>query len=109
MPAYCVFICKRVHDRSKLETYWANARKALAGHQAKMLAAYTNFEVIEGDDAMKAVAMAEFPSMEGAQSWYKSPAYADFRKLRLEGADFFSFIVDGGIVPVDQRLLPDEH
>ncbi len=107
MPAYCLFLVKSVHDRDKLVAYWATAKSSFTGYDVKMLSAYKDFEVVEGNESFQAVVIAEFDTYENAQAWYNSPAYAPFKKLRHEGADFLSIIVNGGGgVPVEQRLLP---
>jgi uncharacterized protein (DUF1330 family) len=105
MPAYCVFIYKNLHDRSKMLEYWANARNSLAAYNVKMLSGYNQFEVMEGDDPVKAIAIAEFESMADAKAWYNSPGYAPYRKLRMEAADFLTIFVEGGAVPVEQRFV----
>ncbi len=106
MPAYCIFLLKNLHDREKMEQYWATARASFAGYQAKMLTGYKDFDVIEGAETFQAVAMAEFDTMENARKWYNSPEYAPFRQLRNEAGDYLSIIMDadGPPVPVDQRL-----
>ena len=107
MAAYCLFLVKSVHDRSKLLEYWATAKSSFAGYNVKMLSGYKDFEVVEGNEDFKAVVIAAFDTYENAKTWYHSPAYAPFKKLRQEGAHFLSIIVNGGGVPVEQRLLPE--
>ena len=97
MPAYCVFILKNVKDRAKLDEYWAKAGPTMKGFSVKPLAAYTPFKVLEGSDSVKAVVLAEFPSMAEAQRWYDSPAYTEVRQHRLAGADFLTLLIDGGM------------
>ncbi|GLR65675.1 hypothetical protein GCM10010909_03530 [Acidocella aquatica] len=107
MPAYCLFLVKSVHDRTKLVEYWATAKSSFAGYNVKMLSAYKDFEIVEGDEEFQAVVIAEFDTYENAKTWYNSAAYAPFKKLRHEGANFLTIFVDGGgNVPVEQRLLP---
>jgi len=95
MPAYCVFIYKNLHDRSKMLEYWANARNSLAAYNVKMLTGYNHFEVMEGDDEVKAIAIAEFETMADAKAWYNSPAYTEVRQHRFKGADYRGVIVEG--------------
>ena len=97
MPAYCVFILKSVKDRAQLEEYWSKAGPTMKGFGVKPLGAYTPFKVLEGSDAVKAVVLAEFASMEEAQRWYDSPAYSAVRKHRLAGGDYLTLLIDGGM------------
>jgi uncharacterized protein (DUF1330 family) len=104
MAAYFVCLYKKLHDKSKIEAYWAKAGPTMKGFAVKPLAGYTRFKVLEGDDTLLAVAMAEFASMDEATRWYESPAYAEVRKLRLAGADFLTFIVEGGFGSEADRM-----
>jgi uncharacterized protein (DUF1330 family) len=106
MPAYLVYICKKIHDRSQLEIYWQKIGPTLQGYSAKMHAAYTRFQVLEGGDAIEGVVIAEFPSMERAREWYDSPAYAAIRHHRMQGADYLGVLVEGGMAPAEERMLP---
>jgi uncharacterized protein (DUF1330 family) len=65
MPAYFVYMCQEVVDRSELEIYWSKIGPTLEGYGAKSVAAYTPFEHLEGD-AVDGAAVVEFPSMEVA-------------------------------------------
>jgi uncharacterized protein (DUF1330 family) len=104
MAAYCVFILKSVKDRAKLDEYWAKAGPTMKGFGVKPLAAYTPFKLLEGNDAVKAVVLAEFPSMEEAQRWYDSPGYSEVRKHRLAGGEFLTLLLDGGLAKGSDRL-----
>lgn len=106
MAAHIVFILKRTHDRDKLVQYWTHARSAFAGHPIKMLAPFSPVEVLEGDDPVQATVIVEFTTREDAQAWYHSPAYAEWRDLRLQGADFLSILIDSNHpIPLQERLL----
>lgn len=104
MPAYCLFILKNLKDRAQLDEYWAKAGPTMKGFGVKPLAAYTPFKVLEGSDTVKAVVVAEFPSMDDAQRWYDSPAYAEVRKHRLKGGDYLTILIDGGMAKGSDRL-----
>src|ERR1700691_6731588 len=78
MPVYMVYVCHSVSDRAQLEKYWASIAPTLQGHSVKYLAAYTPFEVLEGEK-VEGVFVAEWPSMEAAKAWYDSPGYQAIR------------------------------
>jgi uncharacterized protein (DUF1330 family) len=103
MPAYLVFICEEVTDRTELETYWSKIGPTLAGVPAKPLAAYTPFEILEGRQ-VEGVTVHEFPSVEAAKAWYDSPAYRAIRHHRHSGAKYIGLIVEGGVAPVEKRM-----
>jgi uncharacterized protein (DUF1330 family) len=81
MPAYFVYVCQQVLDRTELETYWSKIGPTLEGYGAKNVVGYTHFEQIEGDP-VEGVAVVEFPSFEIAKAWYDSPAYHAIRLHR---------------------------
>jgi uncharacterized protein (DUF1330 family) len=105
MPAYFVYICQEVFDRAELETYWRDIGQTLQGYEVKNLAAYTHFEHLEGDD-VEGVALVEFPTMEVAKRWYDSEAYRKVRKHRQNGARYIGLLVEGGALPIEERM-PD--
>jgi uncharacterized protein (DUF1330 family) len=105
LAAYLIYICKRIRRRADLENYWAKVGATIPRHLLNTLTAYGRFEVLEGDDEVKGVAIVEFPTMEAAKSWYDSPDYTEVRKHRIDGADYLGILVEGGVVPAAQRML----
>lgn len=103
MPVYMVYICHSVSDRAQLEKYWASIRPTLEGHPIKFLAAYTPFEVLEGENILGAF-VGEWPSMEAAKAWYDSPAYEAIRHLRMDNASYTGLLLEAGSAPVQKRL-----
>lgn len=103
MPVYMVYVCHSVKDRAQLEKYWASIGPTLEGQPVKMLAAYTPFEVLEGENVL-GVFVAEWPSMEAAKAWYDSPAYKAIRHLRQDNAQYTGVLVDAGFAPGEKRL-----
>ena len=109
MPAYLISICKGVSNRKALEDYWANARPTFAETNAQPLAAYTQFEVLEGADPVEGVVLFEFPSMEIAREWYTGEAYQDIKRKRDGAAQFLLILVEGGWVSGDDRMPQTLH
>jgi uncharacterized protein (DUF1330 family) len=103
VAAYFVCLYKKLYDKSKIEAYWAKAGPTMKGYAVKPMAGYTRFKVLEGDDRILAVAMAEFASMEEGLRWYNSPEYTEVRKLRQAGADFITLMVEGGFASAADR------
>ena len=88
MPAYVIALNRGVHDRQKLEDYWKAAGPTFADRGAKFLSVYTPVTPLES----------------AAKSWYESPAYQEAKKHRNGAADTEFFIIDGGLVPLEDRL-----
>jgi uncharacterized protein (DUF1330 family) len=103
MPAYMVYICQEVLDRAGLERYWSLIGPTLEGFGARPIAAYTRFELLEGD-AVDGVAVIEFPSMARAREWYESDAYRAIRHHRQEAARYIGVLAEGGNAPPDERM-----
>jgi len=103
MPAYFVYVCLEVMDRSELEIYWEKIIPTLVGIDVKPIAAYTNFEHLEGPKP-EGAAVIEFPSMKAAKSWYDSPAYREIRQHRQNGAKYIGILMEGGALPAHLRM-----
>lgn len=103
MPAYFVYVCQEVIDRSELEVYWDKIGPTLAGYGAKNLAAYTPFELLEGEP-VDGVAVIEFPSRDAARAWYESAPYRAIRHHRQNGARYIGLLVEGGALPPELRM-----
>jgi uncharacterized protein (DUF1330 family) len=103
MSVYMVYICHSVSDRAQLEKYWASIGPTLEGQPITMLAGYTPFEVLEGDNVL-GVFVGEWPSMEAAKAWYDSPGYKAIRHLRMDNAKYTGVLVGSGFAPTPERL-----
>jgi uncharacterized protein (DUF1330 family) len=103
MAIYMVYVCHSVSDRAQLEKYWASIPPTLEGHTVKFFAAYTPFEVLEGENVL-GVFVAEWPSMEAARAWYDSPGYRAIRHLRMDNAKYTGVLVEPGLAPPEERL-----
>jgi len=103
MPAYMVYVCHTVSDRTQLEKYWSSIGATLEGQSIKFLAGYAPFEVLEGENVL-GVFVAEWPSMEAAKAWYDSPGYKAIRHLRQDNAKYTGVLVEPGVAPPEERL-----
>ena len=93
-----------VHDRQKLEDYWKAAGPTFEGRGAKFLSIYTPLTPLESVGRLEGVVLIEFPDVAAAKAWYESPAHQRARQHRVGAADAEFFIIDGGLVPLEDRL-----
>ena len=105
MSAYLIYLCQSVTDRNELETYWEKINDTFEGVDIKLLSAYAGFEVLEGEEPVEGVVIAEFPSVEAAKAWYNGPQYTEVRQHRLRGGKYIGLLVDGEFtVNVEDRM-----
>jgi uncharacterized protein (DUF1330 family) len=94
MSAYIVFFKESTHDQSEVDAYLENVGKTFEGHEAKILAAYGQQQVLEGP-APEGVVVLEFPTTDAARAWYDSPAYQAVAEHRFKGSTFRVVLVEG--------------
>lgn len=94
MSAYFVFTKEKTLDAAELAIYQQKVGATLNGFDVKMLAAYGNQEILEGEP-VEGVVILEFPTMEAAKSWYESPEYREAREHRFHGAKYRCVLVQG--------------
>jgi uncharacterized protein (DUF1330 family) len=104
MPAYVIALTRSVYDLQKLEAYWRASGPTLAGRSAKALSVYAPFAALEAMGPLEGIVLIEFPDMAAARAWYESPAYQEAKQHRNGAAEGEFFIVDGGIVALEDRL-----
>jgi uncharacterized protein (DUF1330 family) len=102
-PIYMIYVCHSVTDRAQLENYWASIGPTLQGQPIKVLAAYTPYEVLEGEHVL-GLFVGEWPSMEAAKAWYDSPGYKAIRHLRVDSAEYTGVLVESGLAHGQERL-----
>ncbi len=94
MSAYLIFTRDKTLDPQELAVYSKEVRPTLAGHNAKLLAAYGKHEDLEGA-ATEGTVIVEFPSAEAAKAWYDGPAYRKVREHRFKGATYHVILIEG--------------
>jgi uncharacterized protein (DUF1330 family) len=109
MPAYMIALNRSVHDRRKLEDYWRAAGPTFEGRGAKFLSIYTPVEALELMGSIEGIVLIEFPDVAAAKAWYESPEYQQAKQHRDGAADTEFFIIDGGLVPLTERLPHIKH
>jgi uncharacterized protein (DUF1330 family) len=85
MPAY-VIAQVTVHDSAEYEKYLAGFMDAFTPFEGRVLVAANDVEVLEGAWPRTRTVVLEFPSMEHARGWYKSPAYQAIAQHRFKAA-----------------------
>jgi uncharacterized protein (DUF1330 family) len=94
MAAYVIFMREKIIDPVEMENYIKKAGSGFVSHPVKVLASHTQFEVLEGA-AVESVVILEFPFIQEAKVWYKSPAYNDALQHRLKGGQYRCVMVEG--------------
>ena len=102
-PVYMVYVCHTVSDRAHLEKYWSSIGPTLEGQPIKLLAAYTPYEVLEGENVL-GVFVGQWPSIKAAKAWYDGPGYKAIRHLRTDNAKYTGVLVEAGVAPRQERL-----
>ena len=75
MPAYLVSDLT-VRNAEAFETYGTCAAKAIAQYGGRYLVRGGDIQTLEGQWKPRSRVIVEFPSVEEARAWYKSPEYA---------------------------------
>ncbi len=94
MLAYVVFMRDEMIDRGEFEQYSVAVDASFEGRNVKFLADYGTIETLEGAEIEGAVIL-EFPDMDAARAWYRSPEYQATAQHRFRGARYRGFIVEG--------------
>ena len=94
MTAY-VIADVEVKDAAKYEEYRPIAARTVAQYGGKFLVRGGAVEPLEGGWTPKRVVVLEFPSMEQAKRWYRSPEYAPGIALRQAASVGRVILVDG--------------
>lgn len=91
MSAYMV-VFARVDDEDQFGKYVEAVQPLIAAHGGKLIGRGVPPIVLEGDWPWQTVGVLEFPSMEAGEAFWRSPEYAEVKKLR-EGASQFQVVL----------------
>ena len=94
MAAY-VFGEIEVTDPAVYEDYRKQVLAVVTKYGGKFIVRGGKVDPLEGGWAPKRIVALEFPSMEQAQKWYRSPEYAPLIKLRQKASKGRLVIVEG--------------
>jgi uncharacterized protein (DUF1330 family) len=94
VPAY-VILDIHVKDAEEYAAYRERSPATLERYGGRYLVRGGDFEVLEGDWAPERVVVLEFPSVERAQEWYRSPEYQEIAPMRQRAAPSAMVLVAG--------------
>ena len=94
MPAYVIADIE-ITDPAAYEEYRAKVPATITQYGGKYVARGGQTEPLEGGWAPKRIALLEFPSLEQARKWYRSPEYAPLIKIRQKASRGRVIMVEG--------------
>ncbi|ENN84261.1 hypothetical protein RHSP_76687 [Rhizobium freirei PRF 81] len=94
MPAYIISDIT-VRDAAAFQTYRTRAAASIAQHGGHYLVRNGPIEKLEGDWSPRAIVIVEFPDLERARAWYRSPEYAFALEVRDQALSRNLILVGG--------------
>lgn len=94
MSAYCMFDNIEIHDPAAMEDYVARVPPTVEAFGGRYVVVGGPWQVVEGEHRPTYPVMIEFPSIEAANGWYESDAYAELRAQRLAAGRFDAVFYD---------------
>lgn len=94
MPAYLISDVT-AKDLEAFRIYRERAAASIVRHGGRYLARGGPVEPLEGDWAPRTIVIVEFPDLERARAWYRSPDYASALALRDAALSRNLILVDG--------------
>ena len=98
MPDYIISDLT-IRDVKEIETYRTRAAASIAAHGGRYLARGGKIEMLEGNWAPRNIIVVEFPGMEQARAWYRSPEYASALEVRDKALSRNLILVEGVAPP----------
>jgi uncharacterized protein (DUF1330 family) len=83
MPAYLIGQIT-IHDPAEYKKYVEGVWETFAPFDARVLVAADEVEVLEGPWPATRTVVVEFPSMDHAERWYRSPQYQSVVQHRFK-------------------------
>ena len=95
MNAYVISEVEILDDRL-IETYRAMAKATIEQYGGRYVVRGGDVELVEGErNPTRRFVIVEFPSMERARGWYRSPEYAQALKVRATALTRTLVFVEG--------------
>ena len=82
-------------DAALIAQYRTLAEASIAQYGGRYVARGGAIDAVEGGWEPKHIVIVEFPSMERAREWYRSPEYAEALKVRRHALNRRLIFVDG--------------
>ena len=84
-----------IRDADAFQTYRTRAADSIARHGGRYLVRGGGVDPLEGTWSPRTIIIVEFPSMEQAHAWYRSPEYASALDVRDKALSRNLILVDG--------------
>ncbi len=94
MPAYVISDVEP-RDAGLIDQYRALAEASIAKYGGRYVVRGGVVDAVEGGWSPKHIVVVEFPSLERAREWYRSPDYAKALKVRQHALTRRLIFVDG--------------
>ena len=94
MPAYLILDI-HVQDPEEYAAYRERSPASLEAYGGRYLVRGGPHEVVEGDWNPERIVVVEFPSVERAREWYRSPEYQEIVSMRMRAAPSQVVLVEG--------------
>jgi uncharacterized protein (DUF1330 family) len=94
MPGYLIANLK-VTDPEGFERYRAGVPAVIAQYGGRYAVRGGMLDRLENAEGFDRVVVLEFPSLDAARAFYRSPEYAPLLKLRIETTESQVVLVDG--------------
>jgi uncharacterized protein (DUF1330 family) len=94
MPAYLISDVS-IRDNQAFQVYRTRAAASIAKYGGRYLVRGGAIEPLEGNWSPKTIIVVEFPDIERARAWYRSPEYAAALEVRDEALSRNLILVDG--------------
>jgi uncharacterized protein (DUF1330 family) len=94
MPAYVISDVE-IRDPERIKQYRTLAEKSIAQYGGRYVARGGAIDAVEGDWNPAHIVIVEFPDMDKARKWYRSPEYAEALKIRKDALERRLIFVEG--------------
>ncbi len=84
-----------IHDQDLYEEYKKLTPATIAAFDGKFVVRGAKTVSLEGDWNPKRIVVLEFPSVERAKEWWKSPEYSKAKAIRQRAATTKMLVVEG--------------
>ena len=88
-----------VRDREAFEIYRTRAANAIRAYGGRYLARLGEVQALEGSWNPNMIVIVEFPNLEQARAWYRSPEYAFALQMHDKALSRNLILVDGVNLP----------
>jgi uncharacterized protein (DUF1330 family) len=95
MPAFCLFQNLKITHPQKMDEYVRKVKPITESFGGRYVVLGGEVQVKEGAWSPVWPVVIEFPTMQAANDWYNSPAYAPLKALRLAAGEFSAVFIDG--------------